>query len=161
MFRKLSLPSLSCPEPPYILNVNSTLCYVLSFLFVVLFKMVAQTITRASRSDDTDKPVNSDNHRHGFFANESKDSEHFESGRAKSFKARKEPEGERCNRSGYYSRYTARPVAARVASRVATRVDKQLHGGKPQPAARKYSTRSLLNAILKLTYSRSLLPNSH
>lgn len=62
--------------------------------------MVAQKITCPSRSDDIGTQyTNPNTKRHGFFANESQDSKHFESSRPRSFKARKEPTGERSNRS--------------------------------------------------------------
>lgn len=87
---------------PTSLHKVCTLCYVVSFLFVVLFKMVAQKITCPSRSDDIgNRYANSNTKRHGFFANESQDSKYFESDRNRSFKARKESAGERFNRSGY------------------------------------------------------------
>lgn len=68
--------------------------------------MVAQKITCPSRSDDIgNRYANSNTKRHGFFTNESQDSQSFESGRPKSFKARKESAGERFNRSGYRRKF--------------------------------------------------------
>lgn len=84
------------------LNMICTVCYVVSFLFVVLFKMVAQKITCPSRSDDIgNQYIYSDTKRYGFFANESQDSQSFESGRHRSFKVKQGSAGERHNRSDY------------------------------------------------------------
>lgn len=71
-----------------------TLCYVVSFLFVVLYKMVAQKITCPSRSDDIGNKYERNTHRYGFFANGCLSPIYFESGRAKSFK---ESKGDRHN----------------------------------------------------------------
>jgi hypothetical protein len=76
-----------------------TVCYVVSFLFVVLFKMVPQKFTCPSRSDDIGN-LYINTKRYGFFANESKDSKYFESGRNRSFNA-KQGTGEQSDRSNY------------------------------------------------------------
>lgn len=63
--------------------------------------MVAQKITCPSRSDDFGNQYTKPNtKRHGFFANESQDSNCFESGKPRSFKEREEQSGERFNRRG-------------------------------------------------------------
>lgn len=92
-----------CPTISQILLHMSmhTLCYVVSFLFVVLFKMVAQKITCPSRSDDIGNQYDTNTKRHGFFANEYQYSNCFESGRARSFKDREEELRKRSNRSDY------------------------------------------------------------
>lgn len=77
------------------------LCYVVSFLFVVLYKMVAQKFTCPSRSDDIGNKYEGNTHRYGFFANGCQSPIFFESGRAKSFK---ESKAERLYRSDYRRR---------------------------------------------------------
>lgn len=77
------------------------LCYVVSFLFVVLYKMVAQKFTCPSRSDDIGNRYERNTHRYGFFANGCQSPIFFESGRAKSFK---ESKGEQHHRSDYRRR---------------------------------------------------------
>lgn len=81
------------PFPCFI--VICTLCYVVSFLFVVLYKMVAQKITCPSRSDDIGNRYERNTHRYGFFANGCLSPIYFESGRAKSFKESKGDRHER------------------------------------------------------------------
>lgn len=93
-----------------------TLCYVVSFLFVVLFKMVAQKITCPSRSDDIGIEYDSETKRYGFFANESQYSNCFESGRTRSFKDREEESGERSKRSNYRRIFNRNNINAVFAS---------------------------------------------
>lgn len=124
--RSIRLQSCRLSTPP-----RFSLMHILlrrSFLFVVLYKMVAQKYTYCpSGSDDTrDRTINPNIDRYGFFANESKDSECFESGRAKSFKARKES-GEQCRRRG--ARVFGRPARALVSHGTPA----ALLGGKPRP----------------------------
>ena len=93
-------PCSPLPRPP--LHTNIYIMLRRSFLFVVLFKMVAQKITVCPRrGDDIGNQFKSNTERHGFFANECQYTTTFETGRDKSLKLRKESTGERSNRSGY------------------------------------------------------------
>lgn len=85
-----------------LLHTNIYIMLRRSFLFVVLFKMVAQKITVCPRGgDDNGNQFKSNTKRHGFFAYECQYSTSFETGRDKSLKVRKESTGERSNRSDF------------------------------------------------------------
>lgn len=97
-------------------SYEETLCYVVSFLFVVLFKMVAQKITVCPYQGDdigNQHKFKPNTERHGFFTNECQYSTSFESGRHRSLKVRKESTGEQSNRSKYRRNNRITPIIAR------------------------------------------------
>lgn len=106
--------------------------------------MVGQKITCASGTDSFGyRYINSNTKRHGFFANESQDSKYFESGRDRSFKARKASGGQP-NRSDY--RRKSRHAAANL----------QLYRGKGTPAwVHKY------NQIININYNKLIFSSAH